>query len=392
MLYNNDCIGKLLGLEDVIVKSVERKEGKCLIEIEMELRTQTCPRCGNTTKKVHDYRKQAVTDAPIQWANTVLLLRKRRYVCGFCDKRIIEEISFLPKYHRSTTRLFAGVLGQCAKAKPFKEIAQETGLSQTTVSRIFDKVNYGKSTLGAVLSFDEFRGNAGGEKFQFILTDPEHRKVLDILPDRKQETLYKYFSGFSNRKDVKYVVIDMSRVYRDVARTCFPNAKIVIDKFHVVRQMLWAFERVRKDEQKKFTDERRVYFKKSRTLFMKKPKNLKESQSDQITAMLNISERLRMAYTIIKEFYEFMESKNSKQACKALGRFMMLQNYNLPEFDSVFRMISNWDKYILNAFDVPYTNGYTEGVNNKIKVLKRISYGVRNFERFRNRILHMMSA
>jgi transposase len=392
MLYNNNCIGKLLGLEDANAKFLRREEGKCFIEIKMDLKVQACPRCGNTTKKVHDYRKQVVKDAPIHWEHTVLILHKRRYVCGACSKRFAEEISFLPKYHRGTTRLFAGVLNQCAKSKPFKEIARETGLSQTTVSRVFDKVNYGKSTLSKVLSFDEFRGNAGGEKFQFILTDPENRNVLDILPDRRQETLYKYFSGFLNRKDVNYVVIDMSRVYRDVVKTCFPNAKIVIDKFHVIRQVLWAFDRVRKEEQKKFTDDRRVYFKRSRTLFMKKPEKITEAQSDQLNAMLHISERLRKAYAIVNEFREFMKSENSKQARKALGRFMMMQNYNLPEFDSVFRMISNWDKYILNAFDVPYTNGYTEGINNKIKVLKRISYGMRNFDRFRNRILHMMFA
>ena len=391
-MLNNNCTGKLLGLEGVIVKSIERKYGKCLIEIEMELKTQICPRCNNLTKKVHDYRLQAVKDAPIQWEHTVLLLRKRRYSCGFCNKRFVEDISFLPKYHRSTTRLFSGILNQCTKTKPLKEIALETGLSQTTISRIFDKVNYGKAAITEVLSFDEFRGNAGGEKFQFILTDPKNRKVLDILPDRRQETLYKYFSSFSNRKDVKYVVIDMSRAYRDVAKLCFPNATIVIDKFHVIRQVLWAFDRVRKEEQKKFTDERRVYFKRSRTLFMKKPETLTESQSDQLNAMLAISERLRIAYAIVSEFRKFMKSNNSEQARKALGRFMMMQNYSLPEFDSVFRMISNWDKYILNAFDVPYTNGYTEGINNKIKVLKRISYGVRNFDRFRNRILHLMSA
>jgi transposase len=391
MLYK-DYTKELLGLEDIIVKSVVRKNGECLIGAEMELKPHKCPRCGNETERVHDHRNQLVKDLPMLGEHTVLNLRKRRYVCGNCGKRVPEEIPFLPRYHRGTNRLFAEILNQCTKSKPMKEIAIEAGVSPATVSRIFDKISYGKAPLPPVLSFDEFRGNAGGEKFQFILADPKNHKVLDILPDRKQETLYRYFSSCTNRKEVKYVVIDMSRAYKEVIRVCFPNAKIIIDKFHVIRQVLWAFERVRKAEQKKFGDERRIYFKRSRTLLMKDPKRLTEIEFDQVTAMLGISERLRNAYTILSEFYKVMESKSSGQARKALGRFMMTQFYGLPEFDSVFRMISNWDGYILNAFDYPYTNGYTEGVNNKIKVLKRISYGVRNFSRFRNRILHIMAA
>lgn len=87
-----------------------------------------------------------------------------------------------------------------------------------------------------------------------------------------------------------------------------------------------------------------------------------------------------------------MDSKNSYEAKKNLARWNMLfYGYNLPEFYDCFRAFTNWKKEILNSFDVPYTNGYTEGINNKIKVIKRNAYGIRTFERFRNRILHVMA-
>jgi len=87
-----------------------------------------------------------------------------------------------------------------------------------------------------------------------------------------------------------------------------------------------------------------------------------------------------------------MDSSNSYEAKKQLAKwYMLVYGYKLPEFDNCFRAFNNWQKEILNSFDVPYTNGYTEGVNNKIKVIKRNAFGMKNFERFRNRILHVMA-
>jgi transposase len=87
-----------------------------------------------------------------------------------------------------------------------------------------------------------------------------------------------------------------------------------------------------------------------------------------------------------------MQSENRHAATERLRNWVLLAEFtDLPEFKTSLTAIHNWDQYILNAFDYPYTNGFTEGSNNKIKVLKRVSFGVRNFPRFRNRILHIMN-
>ena len=83
-----------------------------------------------------------------------------------------------------------------------------------------------------------------------------------------------------------------------------------------------------------------------------------------------------------------MNSKSSTEAKLKLRKFINAASVSeLDEFNSVLITLANWAKYILNSFDCPYTNGYTEGMNNKIKVIKRNAYGFRNFENFRNRIL-----
>ena len=174
--------------------------------------------------------------------HTYLHLRKRRYVCNTCGKRFYERNSFLPRYHRATNRLAAKVISDFRELRSAAEIARRNNISPPTALRYFKLVSYSCKQLPEVLSIDEFKGNAGGEKFQTIVTDAHNKGITDILPNRKKSDLIKYFRSFENRKDVKYVVIDMNPHFREVARICFPNAKIVIDRYHVSRQAMWALE------------------------------------------------------------------------------------------------------------------------------------------------------
>jgi len=391
MLYK-DYTQELIGFKDATVTNVERKGNYIHIYIVMKRKVHKCPRCGKDTDHVHDYRMQKVKDISSFGSYTFIHLKKRRYACPYCNKRFYEEISFLPRYQRITNRLIAFILNSFREVTSIKSLANTANVSPTTAIRIFDHIRYSNKSLPRAISMDEFRGNAGGEKFQCILTDPENKRVLDILPNRKGEDLYRYFSKFKDRHNVKYVVIDMSGPYRSLIKTVFPRAQIIADRYHVVRQVAWAFENVRKAEQKKFYEQRRKYFKRSRKLLLKRPDKLTSTEVEEVEAMLRISERLRQAYVLKNEFYKVMDSKSSHEAKKNLARwYMLFYGYNLPEFHDCFRAFTNWQKEILNSFDVPYTNGYTEGVNNKIKVIKRNAYGIRNFERFRNRILHVMA-
>lgn len=97
------------------------------------------------------------------------------------------------------------------------------------------------------------------------------------------------------------------------------------------------------------------------------------------------SSDLAVAYYLKELFYDFMESKTRDEAAKKLKFFILAaQTSNLKEFQAYLTMLGNWPKYILNAFECKYTNGYTEGINNAIKVIKRNAFGYRNFENFRN--------
>lgn len=388
MLYENNTT-KLLGLEDVILKDVWEESGERHIKIELPRKDHSCPECNTSTGIVHDYREQKIKDISSFGSKTILHLRKRRYRCPECGKRFYEKIPFLPRYYRITKRLFMNIINELRDLVSATCVAARNNVSVTSVLRYFNVIQYSCRSLPEVLSIDEFKGNAGGEKYQSIIADVKHRKILDILPNRKSEDLIRYFNGFSTKNSVKYVVMDMNRAYLEIARLCFPSATVVIDKYHVTRQAIWAFENVRISEQKKFSDYRRKYFKRSRSLLNKHSSKLTQEEADIVSVMLQCSSRLREAYYLKNKFQEFMWSKDSIEGRRKLAEWILLAELaKLPEFNACLTAVHNWGIYILNAFDCGYTNGFTEGCNNKTKVLKRLSFGVRNYKRFKNRILH----
>ena len=388
MLYE-DNTAKLLGLEDVIIKKVWDEEQEKHIMIELPRRMHVCPCCGTETDQIHDYRMQRIKDIASFGKNVYLHLRKRRYVCGSCGKRFYEKNNFLPRYHRMTNRKNARIIEDFRDTVSASYIAKKHNISVSTALRYFNLVSYSCKKLPEVLSIDEFKGNADGEKYQTILTDPKNRKIMEILPNRKESDLIRYFRQFENRKEVKYFIMDMNPHFREVAEICFPKATIVIDRYHVTRQVIWALERVRKEVQKHLSAEWRRFCKHSKALLNKLPQKLSDEERQKLRIILGLSTRLEHAYYLKNDFLFLMHSPNSEVAEELLSDWIVsAENAHLPEFYECSRAIHNWSKYILNSFDVPYTNGYTEGCNNKTKVLKRVCYGVRNFARFRSRILH----
>jgi len=387
----NDCIAKLLDMEDVEVENVEQNSESIVLSLHLKVKPQTCPACGAVTSSVHDYRLQKVRDLPIHGKTVVWQYRKRRYRCTCCGKRFYEQNWLLPKWHRITNRTAAYCLSLLGERRSAKDISAQIGVSASTVGRWMHLVSYAKpKKLPHVLSIDEFRGNTHGEKFQCILTSPEEKRIVDILPKRTQAEIFSYLRGFPNRNEVRYFVMDMNRVYLDTAKILFPNAKIVIDRFHVSRYCTWAFENVRKRIQAVLPAYERKYFKRSRKLLLARKAALNDENRDAVSLMLSCSNDLSNAYYLKECFYEFMDSTDSKEAKQKLKEFLFKADVlDLDEFKACTRMLRNWSEYILNSFDCCYSNGYTEGINNSIKVLKRIAYGYRNFDNFRTRILHI---
>ena len=382
----SDYTAELLNLEDVIITNVENITDQLHIYIELPRTKHVCPACGAVTDRIHDYRMQIIKDVPLA-RDTFLHLRKRRYRCD-CGKRFFEKNPFLPRYYRVTSRLVAQIIQEFRKIVPAAEIGSRFNVSAVTAMRYFNCFNQKVKELPEVLSLDEFKGNSGGQKYNSIVVDPKDRKVLDILPNRYENDLIKYFSQFPSKTKVKYFVCDMNPHFRNVANTCFRQATVVADRYHVVRQVFWALEKVRKNEQSKLPDRHRKYFKKSRYLLMKPMEKLTDEEMDRLSLMFEMAPRLADAYRIKDEFLTVFHSKSSAEGRQKLIDWLLsVEVMQMPEFDDCTKAYRNWFQEILNSMDVPWSNGYIEGCNNKTKVLKRVCFGMRNFNNFRKRIL-----
>lgn len=380
----------LLNLEDVIIKKIVHADFFVKIFIETKPVEQRCPCCGTTTKRIHDYRLQTIKDLPFQLKHTLLVLRKRRYLCS-CGKKFYEAYTFIPRYHRRTPRLSYKIIHMLRSTRSIKSVAEETNVSVTTVTRLLDTISYTSPTLPSCLSIDEFKGNAETGKYQCILVDAKKHCILDILPDRTQNHLVEYFRGYklSERHKVKFFISDMWQPYVDLAKTFFPNATIIIDKYHFIRQVTWAIENVRKRLQKTMPVNLRKYYKRSHKLILTRYHKLKDENKKSCDLMLQYNDDLRLAHSLKEWFYEICQNpKYSYQRTAFWDWVKNAESSGIPEFETCAKTYRNWSTGILNAFKYGYTNGPTEGYNNKIKVLKRTSYGIRNFKRFRIRIIH----
>ena len=158
-MSRNDYSAKLPEMEGIQIENLEETEKEIVLQISLERSTQKCKRCGAETDRIHDYRIRQVRDLELRGKPLRLLYRRRRYACPVCGKRFAEKNAFVGRYMRFTHR----------------------------------------------------KGNAGGELFQCIITDPQNRSVFDILPSRTVGTIQNYLRSFSNRKEVKYVIMDMNR-------------------------------------------------------------------------------------------------------------------------------------------------------------------------------------
>jgi len=145
MLYNH-FTEKLLGLKGVFIKNITQQQNNTQIDIEIERKVMYCPCCGTATRTIHDYRRQQIKDIPAFGKHMLLYLRKRRYRCPRCNKRFFEDVSFLPRYHRMTTRLSAYVISKLSETSSISSVAREVYFSVSTVIRIFDGFLFAKST------------------------------------------------------------------------------------------------------------------------------------------------------------------------------------------------------------------------------------------------------
>lgn len=218
-MHTNDII-KMLELQDVKVKNIKFEDNFIFVDIETKKKVCICPACKSETSSIHDYKNQSIKHIMIGNRQSILNLRKRRYICNHCNKKFYEDYSFLTKYYRSSNTVVLNVIDSFQRQLSFKEIGKSNGLTSQTIIRYlkFQKLNFNIFELPEVIGIDEFRGNTGGRKFQVIITDLVNNTVIDILPAKNTSQLTSYLNKIRNKNEVKYVTMDMCKDFKKAVK------------------------------------------------------------------------------------------------------------------------------------------------------------------------------
>ena len=410
-----------IGKDYKIINCIEREENKKVIKviyIESKRNKEKCPICNEYTSSIHDKLKPIeLKYLKIFEYDCKINIIKKRFICHKCNKRFTENVDINDKGKSISNRLEQKVLKDLLNYNlSIKYISNQNNISENSVRKILENamVEYPEHIrlLPKVISFDEFKADTQYGKYAFIINDPIHKKGLDILPSRKKEYLLQYFTHCENRHSVEYVVSDMYEPYLLVTQIMFPKAKYVVDRFHYIRYIMDALDKIRIRLQKNYgynSKEYRMLKNKKNVSLLRKYSNdiewytytdryknnhiVKILKYDLREELLNINEELNYGYILKELFLDLLNYSDYENAEEEIRAWInVCKNSGLLEFEEVAKTIENWLPYIVNSFiDKRFSNGYTEGLNNKIKVVKRVGFGYKNFSFFRLRLMYILN-
>ena len=296
--------------EEYINHTRVNEDGSVHFTLEMPVVEQVCPHCGTSTRKSKGKRPRDVKFGAIQHQIVTATYLQRRYKCQECNHTFIKKNPFVCHYMRLSKTNMEYLFRQLGEKRSFTEMAKRSDVSVSTVIRYCSKLAISKPTqLPTVLGIDKYKGNAEGQMYQVIITDLNNHSIVDILPKRDTRALIQYFKTFSKeaREQVKYIVMDMSPLFRLVMQTMFPHAHIVTDRYHVCRLVDWALAHARKREQKRLVTYSRT-LKYNRRILMKNSGKLTESERIKLLEILRISDDLRRAYGLRLAFRKIFKT------------------------------------------------------------------------------------
>ncbi|MGF3073700.1 ISL3 family transposase [Facklamia sp. P13055] len=418
-------ISSLLGLNDKNITINDQKFSKISIKgrLSFLLTGQLiepishCPCCGqsaiNYSIVKNGSRTSRIQLIPMAGYPTYLDLKKQRYYCKSCHSSFTAQTPEVARHCHLSNHLKRYIADQLTHTISETYIAQLVHVSIHTVRRVTNQMAQHLQfkplhSLPQHLCFDEFKSvRTIDAAMSFIYCDAKTHRLVDLFFDRKQSSLIRYFQQFplETRQSVQTITIDMYRPYMDLIQKVFPKAQIIIDKFHLIQALNRELNRTRIHVMNTFRNkDNRLYNKHKRywRLIMT-PRNKLHTTTyqryrlfDWITNTSGIVDYLLASSSELKVTYEVVHHLREALQDLRIDRFEFWVNYGLTlpvskKLKTVLRTFRRYHTFIQNTFNYStLTNGPIEGLNNKIKVLKRNAYGYRNYSHFKNRILLMM--
>jgi len=408
-LYVKDCgmdkkkegkEGKILTMPSVILSSYKilktLKVGQGFSSAIVEHRQRgepLCLCCGSKSLIHYDSYWREIKHIANNGAIYHLKVRCKRYKCLECGKVFREELTGIKRYKRMSESYQNAIVHEYSKNVSNKAIAREYRVSQSTVeraihmryeSKLREQLSY---ECPEVIGIDEHTIHKG-YKFATTIADLSHHRVYDVIEGKSRDLVEGKLMSYKGREKVKVVCMDLSSGYRSMVRRCFPNAKILADRFHVIRLVLYHFMEFCKAAQEEVKWNRRLIYP-----LRKRGDRLKPEERQRLKKFFEDNPAIKLAYEFKERLCELLNRKHQtakecKRNIRELKTMMKQMKYNATiEFERLAETISEWFSPIIRMWRYTKNNGITEGFHRKMKLIQRRAYGYRNFENYRLRVL-----
>jgi transposase len=314
----------------------------------------------------------------------------RRVACPHCKAVKRETLSMLAKSARFTQR-FEDRIGQLCREMSIKRVAELNRLSWDQVCRM--EKDYMRRLLGQhppslqlrTIGIDEISIHKG-HVYAVVVADLDQRRPIWLGGQgRTEQDLQLFFDamGPERCKTIELAVMDMWKPFRKATRNHAPNAQIVYDKFHIMRHLADALDQVRRSEYKRVNEKERRFIKGQRYTLLSHKSNLDMEGRRALQMLLKANKRLHKAYLLKESFGQLWDYTNPAWARKFFERWKdQLRWQRLKPFEKFAALIENhWDGIVSYCHpDHKVSLGFMEGLNNKIRVIQRRAYGIKDQE------------
>ncbi len=373
-------------------------DNELLIELENKERLSICPHCHKPTDKVHQSHRYRVRDIPLSSYEVFLLVNRRQFRCKNCRQVFSDELSFVKKRRTYTKRLAEKVVKEVLETDVVNA-GKRNRMTPAEIDTILKELEADclqeKPTDLKRLGIDEITQLKGGKNYAAVLVDLEKRKPIALLEKRNKEVIAEYLRGLGPDilNQIEEVSIDLWKPYKTLVAELIPNAQIVADRFHVMSQINKELDDQRKQEKrqaekikhKKEKEQNLQGIKNSKYPLLKKKENLNETEKEKLKEIENVAPELIAAYQAKEKLRDIFESQITSD--EAFWKLVEWTELSYKYFPKSSQTIKRWIDEILAYFDNRTTQGAVEGINQKIKLIKRRAYGLTNFGNFRRRVL-----
>ena len=377
----------ILNLPRIKVTQVKETDHDYHVNAQAAFDPAVCPACQKSNLVGFGRNEQLIKDLPMHGKRVGIYFDTRRFRCKDCGKTFLEQHPDFHPDRAMTTRLTAWI-GQQSVKRTFASLAEETGVVEGTVRNIFhDHVEM----LERTVKFETPKWMGIDEiyliKPRGVITNIENNTVVEMLANRNQDTIAKYLTGLKGKDRVQYVAMDMWRPYKTAVNAVLPQATVVIDKFHIVKMANEAMEKIRKSMRADLTLKQKRGLMHDRFVLLKRERDLNDNERLNLSGWVLNYPPLGEGYRLKEAFYGIYDAKTVNDARNAFGTW---QKSIPPEltahFHELTRAFQNWMPEILNYFEHPVTNAYTESLNSLIRVMDRMGRGY-SFDALRAKIL-----